>query len=212
MSPELFQADARTAGRLPVSQACARKGGRVAKSLKRSSCLCRDLESEHRRFHEARGTLDIDIRPYFVCRLRVPQTLDQSPVLRAAALGAQCYEVGVGVSEFADRANTHAAPLSRGFIRSDDADNKSFKAAQRRSSRSQPRDVRRNALSLISLKRFQIKAVLVAKRVVHALSADIHRAQQIVCRSCSITLSPEHRHRPFYGCITIKFPRPCHGS
>src|SRR5258708_30668618 len=102
---KIVQADARsTAAKLPISQACDRKGGRVAKSLKRSSCLCCHLESEHRRFHEARGTLDIDIRPDFVCRLRVPQPLDQSPVLRAAALGAQCYQVRVGVSDFASRA------------------------------------------------------------------------------------------------------------
>src|SRR3984957_18663264 len=133
MSPELFQADARAAGRLPMSQACDRKGGRVAKSLKRSSCLCRNLESEHDRFHEARGTLDIDIRPYFVCRLRVPQTLDQSPVLRTAAPGAQCCQVEVGVSEFADRANTHAALLAHGFIGSNDANNKRFNSGQRRS-------------------------------------------------------------------------------
>src|SRR3982074_2361634 len=94
------QADARAAGRLPISQACDRKGGRVAKSLKRSSCLRRDLESEHRCFHEARGALDIDIRPDFVCRC-VPKTLsvlmtprnhlswrnDRAPVFRRGGLG-----------------------------------------------------------------------------------------------------------------------------
>src|ERR1700730_12933101 len=154
--------------------------------------------------------LDIDIRPYFICRLRVPQPLDQSLVLRATAPGAQRYQVGVGVSEFADRADTHAAPLAHGFIGSNDADNKRFNSGQRRSGRSQPPDVLRDALSLISLKRFQIKPVFVAERVVHALSADIHCTQQIVCRSCSITLSPENGHRPFYGPITIKFPRSCH--
>src|SRR6202790_4394528 len=105
-----------TAAKLLISHTCDRKGGRVAQRLKRSSCLCCNLESEHRCFHEARGTLDIDIRSDFVCRLRVPQPLDQSPLLRAAALGAQCYQVGVGVSEFADGANTHAAPRARGFI------------------------------------------------------------------------------------------------
>src|SRR3984893_18688570 len=155
--------------------------------------------------------LDIDIRPYFICRLRVPQPLDQSLVLRATALGAQCSEFGVAVSEFADRADTHAASLARGFIGSNDADNKRFNSGQRRSCRSQPPDVLRDALSLISLKRFQIKAVFVAERVVHALSADIHCTQQIVRRSRSIALSPENGHRPFYGSITIKFPWPCHG-
>src|SRR5712672_735616 len=115
---KIVQADARsTAAKLLISQTCDRKGGRVAKSLKRSSCLCCDLESEHRCFHEARGTLDIDIHPDLVCRLCVPQPLDQSLVLRATALGLQCYQVGVGVSEFADR------------------------AGQRRSSRSQPPNV-----------------------------------------------------------------------
>src|SRR6267142_5475763 len=94
---------------------------------------------------------------------------------------------------------------------SDLADNKRFNAGQRRSGRSQSPDVLGNALSLISLKRFQIKAVFVAKRVVHALPADIHCTQQIVRRSCSIALSPENGHRPCYGCITIKFPWPCHG-
>src|SRR5882672_8814506 len=114
---KIVQANAcSTAAKLLISQTCDRKGGRVAQSVKRSSCLCCHLESEHRCFHEARSTLDIDIRPDFVCRLRVPQPLDQSPVLRDAALGAECYQVGVGVSEFADRANTHAAPLARGFI------------------------------------------------------------------------------------------------
>src|SRR6476659_1447710 len=89
----IVQADSRgTAAKLLISQTCGRKGGRVAQRLKRSSCLCGDLESEHRSFHEARGTLDIDIRPDFVCRLRVPQTLDQSPVLRAAAPDAQRYQ------------------------------------------------------------------------------------------------------------------------
>src|SRR5712671_5156807 len=111
------QTDARsTAAKILISQTCDRKGGRVAHRFKISSCLFCDLESEHRCFHEARGTLDIDIRPDFVCRLRVPQPLDQSLVLRATALGSQCYQVGVGVSEFADRADTHAAPLARGFI------------------------------------------------------------------------------------------------
>jgi len=80
--------------------------------LKRSSCLCCDLESEHRCFHEARGTLDIDIRPDFVCRLRVPQPLDQSLVLRATALGAQCCQVGVGVSN-SQMEPTPMQPLSR---------------------------------------------------------------------------------------------------
>src|SRR5712672_3678395 len=207
---KIVQTDARsTAVKLLISQTCDRKGGRVAQRLKRSSCLCCDLESEHHRFHEARGMLDIDIRPYFICRLRVPQTLHQSPVLRAAAPGAQCYQVGVGVPEFADRANTHAAPLAHGFIGSNDADNKRFNSGQRRSRRPQPPDVLRDALSLVSLKRFQIKPVFVAERVVHALPADIHRTQQIVRRSCSITLSPENGHRPFYGPITIKFPRSC---
>ena len=70
---KMGQADARsTAAKLLISQTCDRKGGRVAQRLKRSSCLCCDLESEHRCFHEARGTLDIDIRSDFVCRLRVP--------------------------------------------------------------------------------------------------------------------------------------------
>src|SRR5258707_13250389 len=114
---KIVQAAARsTAAKLLISQTCDRKGGRVAQRLKRSSCLCGDLESEHRCFHEARGTLDIDIRPDLVCRLRVPQLLDQSFVLRATALGSQCYQIGVGVSEFADRADTHAAPLAGGFI------------------------------------------------------------------------------------------------
>src|SRR5258707_5892473 len=59
---KIVQANARsTAAKLLISQTCDRKGGRVAKSLKRSSCLCCDLESEHRCFHEARGTLDIDM-------------------------------------------------------------------------------------------------------------------------------------------------------
>src|ERR1700675_3634472 len=107
---KIVQADAHsTAAKLLISQTCDRKGGRVAQPVKRSSCLCCDLASEHRCFHAARGPLDIDIRPDFVCRLRVPQPLDQSPLLRAAALGAQCYQVGVGVSEFADGANNHAA-------------------------------------------------------------------------------------------------------
>src|SRR6267142_1909854 len=118
---KIVQADARsTAAKLLISQTCDRKGGRVAQRLKRSSCLCCDLESEHRRFHEARGTLAI-------------------------------------------------------------------------------------------VKRFQIKAVFVAKRVVHALPADIHCTQQIVRRSCSIALSPENGHRPLHGCIAVKFPWPCHG-
>ena len=130
----IVQADAHgAAAKLQISQTCDRKGGRVAQRLKRSSCLCGDLESEHHCFHEARGTLDIDIRPDLVFRLRVPQTLDQSPVLRASAPGAQCYQVGVGVSEFADRADTHAAPLAHGFIGSNDADNKRFKSRQWRS-------------------------------------------------------------------------------
>src|SRR5882757_11310777 len=153
---KIVQADAHsTAAKLLISQTCDRKGGCVAQSLKRSSRLCCHLESEHRRFHEARGTLDVNIRPYFVCRLRVPQTLDQSPVLRAAAPGAQCCQVGVGVSEFADRANTHAAPLAHGFIGSNDADNKRFNSGQRRSGRPQSLDVLRDAFSLISLERFQ---------------------------------------------------------
>ena len=172
--------------------------------MKRSSCFCCDLESEHRCFHEARGTLDIDIRPDFVCRLRVPQLLDQSLVLRVTAPGSQCYQVGVGFSEFADRTDTHAAPLVHGFIGSNDADNKRFNSGQRRSRRSQSPDVFCDALSLISLKRFEIKPVFVAERVVHALPADIHCMQQIVCGSCCIALSPENGHRPFYGCITIK--------
>src|SRR5258708_21566150 len=84
-------------------------------------------------FPRSAGMLDIDIPPYFICRLRVPQALHQTPVLRAAAPGAQCYQVGVGVPEFADRANTHAAPLAHGFIGSNDADNKRFNSGQRRS-------------------------------------------------------------------------------
>src|SRR6202041_2128546 len=90
-----------TAARLPMLQACDRKGGRVAQRLKRSSGFCRDLQSEHGCFHEAGGELDIDARPDFVCRLRVSQPLDQRLVLRATAPGTQCYQAGVGVSEFA---------------------------------------------------------------------------------------------------------------
>src|SRR3982074_1973321 len=51
---KIVQAAARsTAAKLLISQTCDRKGGRVAQRLKRSSCLCCDLESEHRCFHEA---------------------------------------------------------------------------------------------------------------------------------------------------------------
>src|SRR3981081_3886483 len=51
---KIVQTDARsTAAKLLISQTCDRKGGRVAQRLKRSSCLCCDLESEHRCFHEA---------------------------------------------------------------------------------------------------------------------------------------------------------------
>src|SRR5260370_38242094 len=96
---KIVQADPRsTAAKLLISQTCDRKGGRVAQRLKRSSCLCCDLESEHRCFHEARGTLDIDIRSDFVCRLRAPYPLDQSLVLRATALAARSCQVGVWFS------------------------------------------------------------------------------------------------------------------
>src|SRR5258708_15996506 len=72
---KIVQADPRsTAAKLLISQTCDRKGGRVAKGLKRSSCLCCDLESEHRCFHEARGTLDIDIRPDFERAARFEKT------------------------------------------------------------------------------------------------------------------------------------------
>jgi len=76
--------------------------------------------------------LDIDIRPYFICRLRVPQTLHQSPVLRAALL-ARSVTRSVSVFPNSQIEQHPCSPLAHGFIGSNDADNKRFNSGQRRS-------------------------------------------------------------------------------
>src|SRR5260370_42460871 len=60
--------------------------------------------------------------------------------------------------------------------------------------------------------RFKIERPLVPERVVQALSADAHPAEQVVCRRALEADIAENLYGAFQGHITIEFLGPRHGN
>src|SRR5882762_3452853 len=94
---------------LPASQPCDRKGGHIAKSAGAFPGFRRDLKPKHRRLDEPGGTLDVDSLSDLARSLCLSQSLNQRLVQQAAAFDAKFGQLGIGASEFADGADTHAA-------------------------------------------------------------------------------------------------------
>src|SRR5712664_4264562 len=94
---------------LLASQPRDRECGHVAKRAGAFPGFSRDLKPQHRRLHEPGSTLDVDTRSDLACNLCVLQSFDQRLVQHAAAFDSKLSQFGIGISKFADGADTHAA-------------------------------------------------------------------------------------------------------
>src|SRR5258705_3396311 len=71
--------------------------------------------------------------------------------------------------------------------------------------------MRGDALLLVLGKRFKVERPLVAEAVVHALSPDLHRLDQVAGRGGGKALRPEDGHCPLQHFVAIEFSWPHHG-
>ena len=183
----------------------------LPQGLRRSAAAGCKLDAGKRGLYKLRPRLRVHVSAYLSPRLSVVD-----PVLESGQKGAFRYinhtgDFVIRLTEFTNRAKTHAARVS--LLSSSDSRRiqDCFQPFQSRSLGAQDPNLGSDTFSNVVAQSLEIEGPLVAKRVVHALATNTHSSEQVICGGAFEAPVAENLYGLSQGDLSVKFFRPWHG-